>query len=240
MARVTTVMLVAFMTTFATAAGSEEAAPTATPTATPSASSERSLADVARETRLTEDGRTPIVIDEAALRRLADEGRLTEAAGTPTPTPPTRRSAHGGTAAGGADPSGAAAGGTTRTLAETDEGEARAYWRSLYTRQFELVESIRKEIERLDEEIPGLWRQFYAWDDPAYRDGVIKPKLDAALERREKLEQDLVAEQARLPEILEEARRSGALPGWFRDLPKPTPRSERDDRQPWGVPTVAP
>lgn len=239
MARVTAVMLVAILAAVAGIAGSEEPTPTPVPTGTPAASGERSLADLARETQLEQPGGTPIIIDDAALRRLASEGRLTEA-GTPTPMPPARRAVHPGAGEGETGAAGSPVGGTTMSLAEADEGEARAYWRSLYARQLELVESIRRQIERLDEEIPGLWRQFYAWDDPAYRDGVIKPKLDAALERREKLEQDLVTEEARLPEIREEARRSGALPGWFRDLSKPTPVGERDDRQPWGVPTVAP
>jgi hypothetical protein len=126
------------------------------------------------------------------------------------------------------------------TLDEADTEAVRSHWRATYMQQVELVAKMRQEIERLDQEIPGLWRQFYAWDDPAYRDGVIKPKLDAALERRQELEQEIVAGEARLSEILEEARRAGAQPGWFRDLPRPTPHSEGDQREPWGVPTVSP
>ncbi len=240
MVRIVAVMVASLLFLVTGLAGSDEPSPTPVPaTGTPSPSEGRSLADVARETRLKDGARTPIVIDNAAVRELAAHGRLT-VAGTPTPTPPTRRAVHGGTGESTTSPEEAPGGGRAMTLDETDEDAARSYWRSQYTRQLELVESIGREIERLDKEIPGLWRQFYAWDDPAFRDGVIKPKLDAALEQREKLEQDLVAEQARLPEILEAARRSGALPGWFRDLPRPTPRNERGARQPWGVPTVAP
>ena len=73
-------------------------------------------------------------------------------------------------------------------------------------------------IEELDKEIPALWNQFYSWDDPAYRDGVIKVKLDRALARRKELEERLAVEEEALPKILDEARRDGALPGWFRGL----------------------
>ena len=94
-----------------------------------------------------------------------------------------------------------------------------------YQHQLELITSIQKQIEFLDNEIPGLWRDFYSWDDPFYRDGVIKPQLDEAMENRQKLEVDLQEAQAGLDKIQADARQDGAEPGWFRgfDMP-PTPR----------------
>ncbi len=101
------------------------------------------------------------------------------------------------------------------------------YWQTEYKQQIDMITGIYTQIEVLDEQIPGLWRDFYSWDDPAYRDGVIKPKLDEALARRQKLEVDLQNGQTKLEEIKQQARRDGSEPGWFRGLgsvptPKPT------------------
>jgi len=105
--------------------------------------------------------------------------------------------------------------------------ERKIYWQTAYKQQIELINGIYAQIEVLDEQIPGLWRDFYSWDDPAYRDGVIKPKLDEALARRQKLEVDLQTGETRLEEIKQKARRDGGEPGWFRGMgsvptPKPT------------------
>lgn len=230
---------------FATCRGAvaaDEATPTPTPTAAPTAAAQatpagrRSLADVARDTRLqgAEAGSTPIVISNDNLGELASQGGLTEAGPTATPTalPGSRRAVHGGATAD-----------STVVTKQHDQEEAgmqpgdeekRRHWRAIYLKQVETIEAIGEQINYLDEQIPGLWNQFYTWDDPAYRDGVIKPKLDAALAQRQQLEEQLADEEARLPEILEQARRDGALPGWFRDLPQPTP-STGQEREEWGV-----
>ena len=81
--------------------------------------------------------------------------------------------------------------------ADDSEAEKKRYWRELYQRQVDIIQQLRGEIEILDTAIPGLWNKFYAWDDPAYRDSVIKPELDQALLRREHLEKQLVEERAR-------------------------------------------
>jgi len=91
-------------------------------------------------------------------------------------------------------------------------------WRTEYRRQLQLVDSIKQRMAELNKVIPGLWNQFYAWDDPAYRDGVIKPKLDKAMREYDDLKDRLPGEEAKLPQILDHARRDGAEPGWFRDL----------------------
>ena len=105
--------------------------------------------------------------------------------------------------------------------------EKKQYWQTMYSQQLERLKDTAAQIEVLDYEIPGLWRDFYAWDDPAYRDGVIKPKLDKALAQRQKLEVDMQNGRSRLDEIKDQARKDGAEPGWFRGLgelptPKPT------------------
>lgn len=190
--------------------------PTPTPTAKPSPTPQPgSVAEAARQARAgtgvgesAAPTRTPIVISNENLAELAARGTLTEV--TVTSDPSTRRPVSAtGSAAGPDDASAPAA---------TEEETKKTYWRGRYKGQKDLVASIKGEIATLDQEIPGLWNQFYAWDDPAYRDGVIKVRLDEALSRREELAKQLPEEEAKLPEILNEARRDGALPGWFRDL----------------------
>ena len=77
---------------------------------------------------------------------------------------------------------------------------------------------MKKRLADLNREIPGLWTKFYSWDDPAYRDGVIKPKLDRDLQEAKELQKKIPEEEAKLDQIREQARRDGALPGWFRGL----------------------
>ena len=137
-----------------------------------------------------------IVISNDNLAGYAAKGKLATVSSTGAPPPPA-----------------AASSGPDQAALSKKE-----MWRALYVEQQDLVQSMEQEIVRLDSEIPALWNQFYAWDDPAYRDGVIKPKLDEALANRERLEKDLAAARDKLPEILEQARRDGAQPGWFRDL----------------------
>lgn len=163
--------------------------------------------------------RTPIVIDNETLRKYSDQGHVTT---VERPASPSSLQTGSGTAL---------AGGMGR---ESDSSEAakRRYWRTLYEQQLRLVQSLEQQIEILDREIPGLWRDFYARDDPMYRDGVIKPKLDEALVRRGELEEQLNEERAKLPKIREDARRDGAKPGWFRGLDKPAPVDQDQDRPP--------
>ena len=99
-----------------------------------------------------------------------------------------------------------------------EQDKKREYWRNTYRAQQKLIEELQNRIEELDAEIPRLWNQFYAWDDPAYRDSVIKPELDAKLKERERLAERLPREREKLDEIVRDARRDGAQPGWFRNL----------------------
>jgi hypothetical protein len=164
--------------------------------------------------------RTPIVITDDNLADYAAQGHLTTADSTAANKANERRPVH--RSGSGASPRIEDAVAGADALA-TDE--KRQYWRRRYQQQLELIASIEDQIGILDREIPGLWRDFYAWDDPAYRDGVIKVQLDAALARSERLKQQLGTEREQLTSIRTEARKAGAEPGWFRgiELPTPTP-----------------
>jgi hypothetical protein len=185
-----------------------------TPTPTPPAG-EKSLSEVAGsitlDTSAVGGGSGGIVISNENLPELAGKGAITEV---------TKQGAgQGKRVLSNVTGTGAEVEGEIPGYAE--EQQKKAYWQGLYRQQVDLVTSIRSQIDSLDSEIPGLWRDYYAWDDPAYRDGVIKPRLDEAMARRQKLEADLQQAEARLSQIQADARRDGAEPGWFRGIEKP-------------------
>ena len=180
-----------------------------TPTQTPRPAGEKTLSEIAKDTQLKgQDKGKGIVITNENLSSYAEKGKVTEV---------ESKSENKGLRPLHASGANTPVAVVPQTVAGPED-ERRQYWRGQYTRQLELVASLEQQLKDLDYQIPGLWRDFYAWDDPAYRDGVIKPKLDAALEQRKKTETDLETARARLGEIKQEARKDGAQPGWFRDL----------------------
>jgi len=194
--------------------------PTPTPSPTPQPDeNQKALSEVAKTQPLkgAEEGKS-IVITNENLADYASRGGLTTTTGKGEEAKSGRRPlTNPGTTTGMvAAPSGEVA----------HNEERRRYWVGQYQRQLQLIASIKNQIVALDRQIPGLWRDFYAWDDPSYRDGVIKPKLDDALKRRERLEADLSQEEPRLQEIKANARQDGAEPGWFRGISAPTPMPE--------------
>jgi hypothetical protein len=183
------------------------------PAATPKYKS-NSLSDLAKRITLrpfARDAEGRIVISNSSLSELSEQGSVTTSQGASGSRPGSRRyvDVNRFTDQPSTDES--------PTQAMTDE-QKRDFWRSRYSGQLKAVEILKNRIAELDSEIPKLWTQFYAWDDPAYRDGVIKPNLDRALAESQQLKDRLPSEQAKLDQLREDARRDGALPGWFRDL----------------------
>lgn len=213
-------MILFLVACVAVMAVADEPEPTPKPTTTPTAKSGNDLSSVAGQIKLNKEaaGATgSIVISNENLPELAGKGHVTEV------TKPGSQS--GGRPLADVQGEGAGIEGEAAGYAET--AERKEYWQAAYTQQIEAIKTISLQIEILDQEIPGLWRDFYSWDDPAYRDGVIKPRLDELLARRQKLEVDLQSGQTKLQEIKQQARRDGGEPGWFRGLgsvptPKPT------------------
>jgi len=166
---------------------------------------------------------TAVVITNENLADYAEKGRITTVTtdpGTSNSSParpvPNVKWSKDSTAADG----------SAGSQVETGEQDRRQYWRDRYEEQLRLIGAMEAQIEALDEEIPLLWRQFYALDDPMYRDGVIKPRLDQALVDRQRIEEDLTGERAEISAIVESARRDGAKPSWFRGLQKPSPKTQ--------------
>lgn len=187
-----------------------------TPTPTPRPGGAKTLTDVARDKKLKGDttgsSSGSIVITNENLSDYASKGGLTTA--KPSGKNPTARGVHAGT-------------NVTVIDSETSElNKRKHYWQQNYVQQLERIASIRSQIKDLDLEIPALWNEFYARDDPMYRDGVIKPRLDRSLRRRDELAALLLKEEPKLAQIKEEARQDGAEPGWWRNITEPTPRPQ--------------
>ena len=183
-----------------------------TPTPTPRPAGGQSLSDAAKDKKLKGDTADKsggsIVITNENLSDYASKGGLTTAK---PGTNPESRGVH--------------AGANVRIIdSETSEKNKRkAYWQQKYMQQLERINAIKRQIEELDLEIPALWNEFYARDDPMYRDGVIKPRLDRSLERRDTLGALLLEEEPKLAQIKEQARKDGGEPGWWREIKEPTP-----------------
>jgi len=193
-------------------AGTAALAAEPSPTPTPRPGGGKSLTDVAKDKKLKGDtagaSGGSIVITNENLSDYASKGGLTT---TKQTKHPATRGVHSGT--------------NVRVIdSETSEqNKLKFKWQSRYTQQLERIAAIKRQIEQLDLEIPALWNEFFARDDPAYRDGVIKPKLDKSLARRDQLTALLLEEEPKLNQIKEQARREGAEPGWFREIKEPTP-----------------
>jgi hypothetical protein len=189
-----------------------------TPTATPRPGGGKSLTEVAKDKKLntdaagTSDG--SIVITNENLQEYASKGQVTEA------KPSVNREAVGPNAPGiqMVDPK------------EQQALQRKYYWQGKYVQQLSMIQSLRRQIQQLDADIPGLWNDFFSRDDPAYRDGVVKPKLDQSLDRRKELEEQLAAAEPMLEQIKIDARKDGAEPGWFRELglKKFQPREDKE------------
>lgn len=100
-------------------------------------------------------------------------------------------------------------------LEETAADEA--YWRERVLRIRQSWREAIDRIEALERRIAALRQDFYAEDDPFYRDSQIKPAWDRALEELEASRRRARLAEEDLALALEEGRRGGALPGWLRE-----------------------
>lgn len=190
--------------------------PTATPTPSPSptppisillnksvadtAPRGQNLSDVARQVKLRLPADQPRRLDNAAVKRLAEGVELTT----------TKARISGSVASAGSD--------------RLDEARKK-YWQQEYANALAATANLERRVTELEGEVGRLQQDFYRWDDPAYRDGVIKPALDRALQRLAEAKKELESSRDRPQEVKARAEREGALPGWFRE-PLPTPGAQ--------------
>jgi len=99
-------------------------------------------------------------------------------------------------------------------------GKPKAFWVGRYVELRDDIARTRKELEDVEGRIPGLWDSFYHEDDPDRRESVLRPDLEAELLRRRDLDRRLRMLEEKMEAFKVEARKAGALPGWFRDIGK--------------------
>jgi hypothetical protein len=159
-----------------------------------------SLADVARNVKLRFPASKPLVITNDSLKELSAGAELT----TGAPVPPS------------ADSSG------TSTY-EQELATKKTYWQDRYFAAQRELSDLESEEKRLTAEVARLERDFYSRDDPYQRDNVIKPAWDDATAKLRDVQKRLGAARSAPNDVADQARRDGALPGWFREAPPPTP-----------------
>jgi hypothetical protein len=171
-----------------------------------------SLADVAKRIKLKLPEGQSRVINNDSVRQLSQGVELTT-----------------GKATGGAAPAPAAG--------VAGESPKKAMWQQRYREAVTRVSFLEAEITRLEGECGRLERDFYAHDDPAQRDGVIKPAWDKAVNDLHQAQADLAEARNKPEEVKEAARRDGALPGWFRNVEggAATPAPRRTPGQPRAI-----
>ena len=110
--------------------------------------------------------------------------------------------------------------------ASANEGK-KAMWQQRYRDAVSRVAALEAKVKRLESEANGLEQEFYAHDNPVERDTQIKPAWDKALSDLQAARKALGEARNQPDEVLNAARRDGALPGWFRGIeagePGPTP-----------------
>lgn len=165
-----------------------------------------SLADIVRKTQESASGRDEprrggIVITNESLLR-------------------TERSTSGPsiTITGTAPKTAAGAIATPAPVADYRDGSGRTEsdWRDRAATARARAEESKTAVETARAEARRLENDFYAWSDGNYRERVIRPAWDQARERVKSLEAEATAAGKALDDLEEEARKSGAPPGWLR------------------------
>lgn len=95
--------------------------------------------------------------------------------------------------------------------------EQEQYWRARVLEQREAWREALDSIDGLEREIATLRRNFYAEDDPFYRDSQIKPAWDNAIDELDDARETALLSQQEVEDTIEEGHRAGALPGWLRE-----------------------
>ncbi|MEO8347748.1 MAG: hypothetical protein ABI610_02465 [Acidobacteriota bacterium] len=190
------------------AAGVLIAAPEPTPTPAPRLTGGFGKTPVTGRAPAAGAQKGPVRLTNQSLVTDPEKGKVSTSARRPpsvTPEPAKTPGARGGTVSpesGGAP-------------ADATQGEA--YWREEARRLRERIAELRDTITRLEADTKRLEADYYAWDDGAYRDKVIKPSWDKAREELATARLAVPGAEKDLADLPDRARRAGALPGWLRE-----------------------
>ncbi|GEM_PF-2095412 len=100
---------------------------------------------------------------------------------------------------------------------EGDEEMGEAYWRNRFKNINNAIKKTEDKIKKIDSELNRLLTDKLVTDDNIYIMKINK-QMNELREKKKKLEKKLKEYKKAKKDLIEEARRSGALPGWYRDL----------------------
>lgn len=100
-------------------------------------------------------------------------------------------------------------------VATDSGGRGEAYWRQAMTEAKAAVDSARKNHDLLQGEMDRNKVDFTAIDDPAAR-ALVHERIEELFTQLAEAKQALTDAEQALRDLQEDARRSGALPGWLR------------------------
>jgi hypothetical protein len=172
----------------------------------------QSLADVVRLSKDARKGQTP----RKSLGTITNETLGKGGAATPTATPAKGAAKTASGAVHATRPTPAPTPAPTYDVPRDDKGRSEAEWRGMMNHAHALVVDGEQRVKDLDMKSRQLENDFYAQSDGYRRDGVIKPAWDKARDDLAKAHTDLEAARKSLDDLSEDARRSGAPPGWLR------------------------
>jgi hypothetical protein len=178
--------------------------------ATDAGHSGQSLADVVRLSKEARKGQSP----RKSLGTITNETLSKN--GTPGPTPAKGSAKTTSSAVHATRPTAAPTPAPTYDVPRDDKGRSEAEWRGIMNHARALVLDGEQRVKDLDMRAKQLENDFYAQSDGYRRDGVIKPAWDKARDDLAKARADLDTARKSLDDLSEEARRSGAPPGWLR------------------------
>lgn len=96
------------------------------------------------------------------------------------------------------------------------KGRNESDWKGLVNDVRTRAARAELRAKQLENEVKRLENEFYAWSDGNYRDRVIKPAWDQARDDLKKTREESDAARQALSDLEDDARRSGAPPGWLR------------------------
>lgn len=142
--------------------------------------------------------RTTLTINNDTLKEMADRGRIAAVAGA-TETPPTT----------GAD---------ARTHSERHP--RREYWRKKHAAAVTAIRKVKDKIADAEENLEALQAvgaQAMTLSQRIRHDG----RMEAQRRTIDALRHDLSSANQLFDSAMRQARHEGAIPGWFRGLPRP-------------------
>lgn len=94
------------------------------------------------------------------------------------------------------------------------EGRPESYWRQTIGEARQKMQSLDNEAKALALRLNDLQTRFYAEDDGFRREGIQR-EMGKTFYEQDKNKEDLSKAKTVLEDLLKEARRTGALPGWI-------------------------